>query len=69
MVGHAPFGPPPRARHRTRQKPYDAHVDLAPQGSRTIDVKLVDEPAGSDVPTWIWITGGAVLAGGAAVSG
>jgi PEGA domain-containing protein len=48
--------------------PYQTEVLLEDGQSRTIDVTLNPEPR-KGLPAWVWITGGAVLAGGAAVGG
>lgn len=50
-------------------KPYEARVEVTAGGTRTMDVALVREPAEAGVPTWLWVTGSVVAAGGLAVGG
>lgn len=48
--------------------PYEARVELAAGGARTLHVTL-ERASQTGVPTWMWITGGAVVTGGLAVAG
>lgn len=47
------------------RRPYRAQVDLAADGTRTLDVTLEKD----GLPTWAWIAGGAVIVAGAVVGG
>jgi len=47
---------------------YQSEILVRDRSSRSIQVELEREASGG-VPTWVWITGGAVLASGAAVGG
>jgi hypothetical protein len=61
----------PPGRHTVRvtargKKPYEAEVELAPRGFRSVHVTLQAESSG---PLWPWIAGGVALVGGAVVGG
>lgn len=47
---------------------YQSEILVRDQSSRSIQVELEREASGG-VPSWVWITGGAVLVSGAAVGG
>lgn len=49
------------------KKPYEAHVQLLPGSTRSLQVTLEDEKHGSSL--WLWVAGGAAVAAGAAVGG
>jgi hypothetical protein len=48
---------------------YRTELALADGDNRTLSVTLEPENKGGGVPAWVWVTGGVVLAGGAAVGG
>lgn len=48
-------------------RPYQTEVVIQDKQARDVNVTLEAEPS-KGVPTWVWITGGIVLAGGAATA-
>lgn len=57
--------------HRVRcvqdgSKPYEALVDMKDGSTRTVEVAKLE---GTGLPWWVWVGGGVVVAGGAAVGG
>ena len=50
------------------KQPNEREIVLKDDERRTVQVKLVDAAPGGP-PAWVWIVGGAVLAGGAALGG
>ena len=48
------------------KKPYEALVDLKDGTTRTVEVSKLE---GTGLPWWVWVGGGVVVAGGAAVGG
>jgi len=50
------------------KKPYETSFEVTAGAARTIEVKLEPDNGGG-VPTWVWIAGGAVIAGGLVAGG
>jgi hypothetical protein len=51
------------------KRPYQSEILVQDNQTRAVEITLEDEPHGG-IPTWVWITGGAVLvAAGASVGG
>lgn len=51
-----------------KKLPYQTEVYLQDKESRTVNVTLDNEPS-KGVPTWVWIAGGVVVAGGITTAG
>jgi hypothetical protein len=47
--------------------PYQAAIDVAPEGDRELKIALENEP--TRVPTWLWLVGGAAVVAGGVVGG
>lgn len=47
---------------------YQSEITVRDRSSRTIQVELEKEPS-AGLPTWVWVTGGVVLASGATIGG
>jgi len=50
------------------KRPFYTEIAIEPGRSRTVTVEL-EADSGGGLPTWLWITGGVLVAGGAAASG
>jgi len=64
----------PRGEHTVgvtapNKRPFEAKIVTKDGETRTMDVTLDPTSDSELVPTWLWITGGAVLAAGAATAG
>lgn len=74
VAGEAWEGPLPNGMHSVRvtahgNRPFQAEVLVSEGQTRALDVKLEPNPGWAGFPTWAWVVGGAVLAGGAATAG
>jgi hypothetical protein len=50
------------------KRPYQSEIIVQDGQTRSVEVSLEDEPHGG-VPAWLWISGGVLVAGGAAIAG